>query len=518
MTIRTLTLLTLLGAVAVGPSVAPAQPGPLPVPAHGPPGAAGGVGPPPAGADAGALMQPGMGLPVPAPLVAAKFVTPKGVRATAYPGASFSRMYDAASVVGLRPGYVYRFELTNIPYAPGKALYPEVEVRGTLVPRPGMKYMSYPLPLVLSEADIEKALKGVLITKVIYLEDPDKALPTQVDRDAPVEMPDGTDDAAVKAALANGRLMAIMRVGNLKPADESLRRFAIEGTILLPGEKALRAPIVPPVFAYFACPMYDPLLGPKGPKEECILDGGDREDQLGVGPGDRLGGLNPTDVGVEFTVGGKRRVTTSNVVCICSPRFMIRRAELLPSGLNAAQMVTIHVGAQGTGLLKDRQAAMVGVGHVYPTGIEGSVRPAAYVGKVGLSFYLGSSRPQAVGQVDGVKVTGALVEPEQLTAFPTVCPLTVTKSVDPPGPKEPGAVVTITIRYANTGSKEVSDLVVSDSLSGRLEYVTGSGQTDRPANFTVTENEVGSVVVRWDLPGTLLPGQSGTVRFKAKVR
>ena len=96
------------------------------------------------------------------------------------------------------------------------------------------------------------------------------------------------------------------------------------------------------------------------------------------------------------------------------------------------------------------------------------------MGKVGLAFYLGSARPLVVGQVDGIKVTGALVEPEQLTAFPTLCPLTVTKSVDPPGAKEPGEVVTITIKFANTGSKAVSDLVVSDSLSGRLEYVAGS--------------------------------------------
>ena len=81
-----------------------------------------------------------------------------------------------------------------------------------------------------------------------------------------------------------------------------------------------------------------------------------------------------------------------------------------------------------------------------------------------------------------------------------------------------GDVVTITIRYANTGVKAISDLVVSDSLSGRLEYIAGSAETDRPGNFTTAANEAGSVVVRWDLPGTLLPGQAGMVRFKAKVR
>jgi hypothetical protein len=69
---------------------------------------------------------------------------------TAFPGSTLARLYDTPTVMGLRPGYVYRFELTNLPYNPGKALYPEVEVRGTLVPRPGMKYMDYPIPLMFT--------------------------------------------------------------------------------------------------------------------------------------------------------------------------------------------------------------------------------------------------------------------------------------------------------------------------------------------------------------------------------
>ena len=297
--------LTLLGALALAQSAAPAQPGLPPVPAQGPPAGVAGFGALPPHPDFSALMQPFNVAPMAAPLAAVKFITPKDVRVTAYPGAPFSRVYDASAVVGLRPGYAYRFELTNLPYAPGKSIYPEVEVRGTLVPRPGMKYMNYPLPIVLSQNDIDKVLKGVVLTKVIYLEDPDKALPTQVDRDAPVETEDGTEDEAIKAAIANGRLMAIVRVGNLKLTAEQLRPFAIEGTILLPGEKALRAPAVPPQFRYYACPMYDPLLGPKAAKEECVVDGGDREGTLGIGRNDQLGGLNPTDVGVEYTIGGQ---------------------------------------------------------------------------------------------------------------------------------------------------------------------------------------------------------------------
>ena len=176
-------------------------------------------------------------------------------------------MYPTPTVMGLRPGYVYRFELSNLPYHPDKSIYPEVELRGTLVPRPGMKYMDYPIPLTFSQADIEKVLKGVVITKVIYLEDPEKALPAEVGRDTPVEMPDATDQDAVKFAVDNGRLMAIVRVGNLKPTVDQLKPYAVDGTILLPGEKYLKSPLAGPAFRFYAQPMYDPLLGPKGPKE-----------------------------------------------------------------------------------------------------------------------------------------------------------------------------------------------------------------------------------------------------------
>src|SRR5262245_30731255 len=93
--------LTLLGALALGPSVAPGQP--VPVPAQGPPAGVAAARPllPPAFP----ALEPGMGAPVPAPLVAAKFITPKDVRVTAYPGAPNSRIFDASAVMGLRPGY-----------------------------------------------------------------------------------------------------------------------------------------------------------------------------------------------------------------------------------------------------------------------------------------------------------------------------------------------------------------------------------------------------------------------------
>lgn len=472
----------------------------------------------------GAADHPGPVKPlVPAPVLAAKVMAPPGVRVTANPGSPLARMADAPAVYGLRPGYVYRFELSNLPYQPGKVLYPEVEVRGVLVPRNGLKYMDWPAPVSFTQGDIDKVLAGGVITKVVYLEDPAKAIPAEVLPNGPVELPADTEGQAVKEAFANGRPVLVVRLGNKVPPPEYLAATALPGTVLLPGEQHLKAPPVPPVLPYAVCKLYDPILGPKFPEEECLPDGGDTADPLGIGPGGRLGGLNPTDVGVEYSTpdsrgGTARRVTTSNVVCLCVPRFVARRVDVLPGGFDVPTSLAANTGGAGLQGVRDRQAAMAAIGREKPVGFVGAERPLAYVGRVGTAFFVGSSRPSVIGQVEGVAVNAVVVEPEVLNAYPTLCPLTVTKSVDPPSGVKPGDVVTFTIRFVNTGSKPVSDLVVSDSLSGRLEYVPGSQQSDRAANFSAGANEVGSEVVRWELPGTLQPGQGGVVKFRAKVR
>jgi uncharacterized repeat protein (TIGR01451 family) len=497
-------LMTLMGTLAVGgPVHAGAMPGAFPVP---------GQQPVPAFPH---QMKP---LPAPAPVLAARVIAPKGVRVTVYPGSPLARMFEAPALLGLRPGYVYRMELSNLPYAPGRVLYPEVEVRGTLVTRPGMKYMDWPTPLLFTQNDIERALGGVVITKAVYLEDPEKAIPSEFGLNAPVELPADTEEEAIKAAIANGRLVAIVRLGNKVPAAEVLKASAIEGTILMPGEKYLRTPALPPTIAYYACPLYDPMLGPKLPTEECFPDGGDKLDRLGIGPFGQIGGLNPTDVGVEFTIAGQRRVTTSNIVCLCVPRFVIQRAELFPSGFDVPVPLAGQVSTQGVIAFSDRVAAMAAIGREKPVGFHNRQRLMAFVGRAGVGFFIGTSKPNVIGQIEGIAITGAVVEPEVLTAYPTLAPLTVSKSVDPDGMVNSGDIVTFTIRYVNTGNRPISDVAVNDSLSGRLEYVVGSAQSDRAANFAVAENESGSVVVRWEMPGVLLPGQGGVVKFKAKVR
>jgi uncharacterized repeat protein (TIGR01451 family) len=83
---------------------------------------------------------------------------------------------------------------------------------------------------------------------------------------------------------------------------------------------------------------------------------------------------------------------------------------------------------------------------------------------------------------------------------------------------EIGDVVSFTLKYSNLGGRSLTDIIVSDSLTTRLEYVPGSAQSSRNAVFTSQPNEAGSLILRWQINGALLPGQSGVVRFQARVR
>jgi uncharacterized repeat protein (TIGR01451 family) len=140
---------------------------------------------------------------------------------------------------------------------------------------------------------------------------------------------------------------------------------------------------------------------------------------------------------------------------------------------------------------------------------------------------------EAVGAV-GTAVVGRIAAGPQIvtgevtTRDLTVCcedavpcppdkPLLLVKCADRTS-AQPGDVVTFFLRYSNHGGQPITEVAVSDSLSPRLEYVPGTAQSDRPAVFTTEMNEAGSLILRWEISGTLQPGQSGALRFQARVR
>lgn len=153
---------------------------------------------------------------------------PEGTRAgIAAPGGYvFNARLDAdarfpwlANAFALQPGRVYRFQLTDIPFNPDRALYPTLELIGRLNPPVGREW-NFPIEIELPQADLELALQGNLVTRVVFLENSENARPTDAARstaDLTVEVPNNYDPVAV--AASKGRVLAILRVGSRAPVD-----------------------------------------------------------------------------------------------------------------------------------------------------------------------------------------------------------------------------------------------------------------------------------------------------------
>jgi uncharacterized repeat protein (TIGR01451 family) len=459
-----------------------------------------------------------------APLTYVRFLLPEGVRVTVYPGTPAAQLYTGSVRLGLRPGYSYRFELSNLPaelLVPPETqavLYPEVTVHGSLVSRGGIRAEDFPVPLKLSREDLRQALNGAVIVKYVYLEDPARAIPSATTPDSPLELRDEDEATARQQAMHQGRWLVTIRLGNRIPSADELRQATVENTVLLPQMTRLPAPSRPPHCPVWVVPPFDPLAGPKPLHEECLINGGDRGAPLGINPRQQLGGLDVGDVAVEYTQRQQRRVTTSNPVTLCAPRFVIRRVEWWPQGLAAVHHAALAEERNFPLAVRQREQPRLDFHYQRLQAVHSQLKPSVYLSSTGTSLFIASQRLQAVAQVSGVKVAAVLVAPEQLTAYPTLAPLTVSKQIDPPGPKHPGDIVTITIRFCNSGDQPLSQLAISDHLSPRLEYVPGSSQTNRAANFFLMDQEDGTQLLRWELVGDLLPGQSGVIRFQARIR
>ena len=140
--------------------------------------------------------------------------------------------------VGMAVGYVYRFKLSNLPVlnAVGESLYPSIEVFGKLSPPAGLE-KDFPIQVVVTEDDIELALTGRMVTRVIYLEDPRGDLPhlhTTTDQPS-IDVVRGQDP--LRAAEQMGRPMAILRMGSRVPMEGEIAEwftFGIAAPTVLP--------------------------------------------------------------------------------------------------------------------------------------------------------------------------------------------------------------------------------------------------------------------------------------------
>lgn len=479
-------LLTLALSVGQGPAMPPAPPGPPLFPAS--------------------------------PFVFAKVTAPPGSKVTWYPLSSDTK--TTADAVGLRPGYGYRFQLSEVPGPKGTVLYPSIEVRGTLIPRRGLPDVSkHPVPITFTEHDIDQILDGKLITKVYYLEDPETALPIQGEAGVPLESPAANEVEAIKDARLRGRPMLIVRVGERPATKDELERENVPGTILFADAKALPVAAYPPQIPFYGVMLFDPLLGPKAATEECLKDGGDVGPRIGEGPGGTIGNLDPTDTGMIYTTRRGTKVVASNRVGICVPRFAAARVETGAAGHHSVRGPDAH----HRGVKSNDVFVTIGSGEVRGAtqlaGMIGGKRASGFESRNGPeAFKQWSGRPAGLSNIQGVATVALARGPEEINAFPGAHNMLLEKSIDPPHPEKIGEVITVTLRFSNPTTETMTDVVIADSLTGRLEYIDGTTKSSRATTFTASPNKAGSLVLKWALDGSLKPGESGTITFKARIR
>lgn len=121
----------------------------------------------------------------------------------------------APGQAGLLVGRLYRIKISDMPRFPGVELYPSIELLDRLHPPRGQA-AEFPVPVTFNAQEIELALDGRMVTKVVYLEQPQLANPIKVDALVPVDILRPKDNPLAAADLL-GRPMAIVRLGGRVP-------------------------------------------------------------------------------------------------------------------------------------------------------------------------------------------------------------------------------------------------------------------------------------------------------------
>jgi uncharacterized repeat protein (TIGR01451 family) len=501
-----------------------------------------------------------------------RFQGPEGVRVEVLgPQPESAPVGDGKGLltVGLKVGTPYRLRVTNLPDRPGAEVYPVIEIVGHLHRPPGIDPGKYPIRVVFTHSDFEDvADRGRLVTQVIYLEDPDQALPITLPKDEIPVVSLNASEEPLRVATALGRVMAIVRTGGRHPTadDPGFGAYGVVG----PGVGS-PCPFTQAEGARCTVPC-GPVCGtppPPGrtwlPKDEYLCDGGDHGEAAHFGGNGGLRGIDPRDAVIRFDDGRRVRALPTNTVCIYAPRFAEVRVSIGPnenltvaaavgakyvekeaseSGRQGPKRMTQNLGAEAA-LHRARASGLgsrthAGV-HSDLSGVLAYDNAAHLAGKVTVQgAELAKLRLKAAGMKERVKFAGintaesAVITGVTEGAGQTVMTWTPRETVGvetPPnrpgmavikrvsvGEAEAGDTVTFVIQYRNMGNTPIREVTVVDSLLPRLGYVKGSAKGPKGTVFTAEENRAGSSELKWVLPTPLAPGAEGHVSFEAVVR
>jgi uncharacterized repeat protein (TIGR01451 family) len=480
--------------------------------------------------------------------------------------------------VGLRRGVGYRLRLTGITERPLAELYPVIEVVGHLHRPDGIDPGKYPIRVVFNQDDLDDAAdRARLVTKIIYLEDPDQAIPLRMAKDQISVVTLNPTEPPLRVATALGRPVAIVRIGGRRPTGEEIER-GVAGDIGLDWVESIGSQP-----CGFLCHSGTKCTLPSGPvcttaprpvrpllpRDEYLCDGGDRGMPAAPSSSGRISGIEPRDAVIRFDIGLKgvsqARVLPTNVVCVYAPRFAevrvssgtnqnidiqmtstdktiaklkqedslvdsrrlvqnqaaeLARARGRASGLKGRLMASEESDRRVPGGYSGNQLAVLDVARQTPELARNRQKPTEAKIRLRLDGIKSAEGPVMTGIVEGASEAVKVWGPHAMTGVeppPDRPGLAVIKRVNA-AEAEPGDTLTYAIVYRNMGNTPIRAVTIVDSLLPRLEYVKGTSGGPPGTTFSTAMNNVGATELRWELAGALAPGATGYVSFQAIVR
>lgn len=142
---------------------------------------------------------------------------PEGTMISVAVGGAFEPPQPAPVKIGLLIGQVYRLRVSRIPRLPDSEVCPTIEVVNRLYPPFGEKER-FPIPIELLQEELEAAVGGRYVTRVIYLENPNDALPIAEKKNVNQRVFEvQTHEDPLQVADQLGRPMSIIRMGSRLP-------------------------------------------------------------------------------------------------------------------------------------------------------------------------------------------------------------------------------------------------------------------------------------------------------------
>lgn len=158
------------------------------------------------------------GGPIPGYFQPVEIRGPEGTQIATAAQGSFQADTPLPRKFGMLIGAVYRFRVTGIPQYEGLEVYPTVEVIDRIYPPVGLEN-KFPIDIELTQQELEMALDGKFVTRVIYLENPDVALPVAEDPANQSFFEVATHENPLEVADRLGRPVAILRMGGRVPDE-----------------------------------------------------------------------------------------------------------------------------------------------------------------------------------------------------------------------------------------------------------------------------------------------------------